>query len=465
MIGEQGQRGTKQAAVATAGTVWSDSEANAALAAAGWGTPINGDVVTLYSSAAGFSQTRVWATGAWSALAAFFGGNVLVDGTVEGKHLKTGTVTTNKLTIGGANLIANADFATGDFTNWRKWDSALSNQSVIPASTGGVPSGAPTANVCQFVASATSVSTFAAVAEYSDAGAGLDGFAVSPGEVFNVSIAAARSASLTATIFQVRAYFWTSAGTYSVTPVTALAGLQAGLTNAWQTFTGQFTAPAGSVRCWLFVHAQGLTAGSIYWTNLSAQKRLTATGLVDGAVGPTQLDQAALSVAGLAVFGDVLQSTDFIAGVSGWQITKGGAAEFNQLIVRNWLQDGAVSDKITYTTAGPVTFSANTVLATFAVGEVLPHQIWKRSITYEAKRNSGDSFQIMLQRRKKYAGVWSAWSTTDSSTVNELTHDAFADSGTFSGVLEDSEYRLLSSAGAYSGEIKNIRFTAVNVVK
>ncbi|NTT87831.1 hypothetical protein [Tabrizicola fusiformis] len=454
--GPQGERGTKQAATATAGTVWSDSEANAAIAAAGWGTPINGDVVTLYNSAAGFSQTRVRAAGVWSALAAFFGGNVLVDGTVEGKHIKAGTitasrlilgdtsnmvpdpdmmdatlysgagltagvhysfeanisadmmptqsrilltaglvgevltrafpivagavlnvscyvrangsgsctprlyahfysdvaattevgspvligtnnsttfarlaanvtvpataiqmrlgfaqetvgstrqprftfpvvrlvatgellgaVTTDKLAMSGTNLIANADFATGDFTNWRRWDSALNFQAVIPAVTAGVPVGAPTANVATFFGSATNISTFAAVAAFSDPGAGQDGFAVAPGEQYVVSLTAAKQASpaLAVTMFHVRVFFFTSAGTYSATPIDVIPGIQASLTTGWQTFSGAFTVPADATRCWVQVRANGLTAGAIYWTNLSAQKMLTGGGLVDG---------------------------------------------------------------------------------------------------------------------------------------------------------------------------------------
>ena len=91
--GEQGERGTKQAAVAIPGTVWSDSAANAAIAAAGWGLPINGDVVTLYNSSVAFSQTRVYGNGVWIVLAAFFGGDVLVDGTILGQKIAAGTIT------------------------------------------------------------------------------------------------------------------------------------------------------------------------------------------------------------------------------------------------------------------------------------------------------------------------------------------------------------------------------------
>ncbi|MDR5655546.1 hypothetical protein, partial [Ruixingdingia sedimenti] len=63
-------------------------------------------MVTLYNNAAGWSQTRVRTTGgAWALLAAFFGGDVLVDGTVVADKLAVNSVTANAIAAGAVSSI------------------------------------------------------------------------------------------------------------------------------------------------------------------------------------------------------------------------------------------------------------------------------------------------------------------------------------------------------------------------
>ncbi|RWN60226.1 hypothetical protein [Mesorhizobium sp.] len=107
-----GERGTVQVAAAIPGTVWTDSDAVAAIQLAYGVTPRSGDVVTLYNSIAGFSQTRVLnSSGVWHQLAAFFGGDVLVNGTVSGTKLAASNVITLTAQIGDA-LITDAKIAS-----------------------------------------------------------------------------------------------------------------------------------------------------------------------------------------------------------------------------------------------------------------------------------------------------------------------------------------------------------------
>lgn len=103
----KGDRGTLQCAIAIAGTSWVDATANSAIVTAGGVAPQAGDVVTLYNSAASFSQTRVYTSGgSWAVLAAFFGGDVLVDGTVVSSKVAAGAITTNKLAAGAVDAVA-----------------------------------------------------------------------------------------------------------------------------------------------------------------------------------------------------------------------------------------------------------------------------------------------------------------------------------------------------------------------
>lgn len=123
--GVVGDRGTITSARAISGTVWSDTEAAAAIAEAGGGSPARGDVVTLHNSAAGWSQTRVRTTGGtWALLAAFFGGDVLVDGTVVATKLAVDSVTANKIAAGAvqavhlqAGSVTTSKLSVTDFTN------------------------------------------------------------------------------------------------------------------------------------------------------------------------------------------------------------------------------------------------------------------------------------------------------------------------------------------------------------
>lgn len=92
--GANGVRGTIVTSRAITGTAWSDTEAVSAISAAGGGTPLQNDVVTLYNSTASFSQTRVYtASSTWSPLAGYFGGDVLVNGTLTADKIVAQGVT------------------------------------------------------------------------------------------------------------------------------------------------------------------------------------------------------------------------------------------------------------------------------------------------------------------------------------------------------------------------------------
>ena len=99
--GPQGQRGTKTVVVGGYST-WSDASAAAELAAAGFGAPINRDVVTLYgpvNSAPTFTMTKFYDNGGWVVLGAHIDGGLLVDGTVGAKAMSV-----DRLSALAANL-------------------------------------------------------------------------------------------------------------------------------------------------------------------------------------------------------------------------------------------------------------------------------------------------------------------------------------------------------------------------
>ncbi len=99
--GPTGPRGTITTSRAITGTAWSDTEANTAISNAGGGTPIQGDVATLYNTGASFSATRVRSSGGtWSPLTAFFGGDVIVDNTLAASKIVANSITAGQIAAG-----------------------------------------------------------------------------------------------------------------------------------------------------------------------------------------------------------------------------------------------------------------------------------------------------------------------------------------------------------------------------
>lgn len=149
--GSAGTRGTITTAAATTGTSWVDSEANAAIVAAGGVAPIQGDVVTLYNTGVSFSQTRVRSSGGtWSPLTAFFGGDVLVDGTLTASKIAAGAISAEKL---AANAIAvgTAAIQNGAIVNAMLGDATITSAKIANVSADKLTSG--TIGVGQFIQS------------------------------------------------------------------------------------------------------------------------------------------------------------------------------------------------------------------------------------------------------------------------------------------------------------------------
>ncbi|QDG69431.1 hypothetical protein [Janthinobacterium tructae] len=82
--GATGQRGTVTV-TAPGYSTWSDASAVYELGHAGYGAPINRDVVTLYDAT--HAVTKYFDNGAWLALGTVLNGNLLVDGSVAAKAL------------------------------------------------------------------------------------------------------------------------------------------------------------------------------------------------------------------------------------------------------------------------------------------------------------------------------------------------------------------------------------------
>lgn len=119
---------------------------------------------------------------------------------------------------------------------------------------------------------------------------------------------------------------------------------------------------------------------------------------------------------------------------------------------------------------GPVTIpnATTNVIATLAIGAMDNGSIWKRGLVFEARGFTGNAWTLTLQRRRKYAGTWSAWEDLTSWTLDfsATAWGMYADTGTLGGAWEDFEYRVVSaSATSRTDALRNLYLTVVNVAK
>lgn len=118
--GQAGARGSVQIAAATTATTWSDSAANAALVAMGYSGPAQLDMVTLYNTAAKWSEARVYVSGQWLPVAAYINGNLIVSGTVASEALSATTLSAIRAILGDVSA---GSLRNGSFTGWA-WPAA-----------------------------------------------------------------------------------------------------------------------------------------------------------------------------------------------------------------------------------------------------------------------------------------------------------------------------------------------------
>jgi hypothetical protein len=162
--GLQGSRGNVDIAAVTSGSVWSDSEAVAALAAAGYGTPQVRDMVTLYKSDRTFGTQKMYNGSAWVTVDYVWNGNVFVKGSILPEAIDTRGLTIKDAagniilgsgtglpaayfagTVGGDNLCPNSSFEVVSngtladgwsiYNNYSAGEPA--NASLWPGRTGG----------------------------------------------------------------------------------------------------------------------------------------------------------------------------------------------------------------------------------------------------------------------------------------------------------------------------------------
>lgn len=157
--GTPGPRGNVDITAITSGSVWSDSEAAAALSAAGYGAPQIRDIVTLANTnpAAKFTESRIYSGTVWQTLSDRYNGALLIAGTVYADAIDTkGLIIRDALGNGivGAGVPLNPAYAApgtrnseASFSPAKVWEFRSSAEGWTPVNTISLATGTDTITV------------------------------------------------------------------------------------------------------------------------------------------------------------------------------------------------------------------------------------------------------------------------------------------------------------------------------
>jgi len=228
------------------------------------------------------------------------------------------------------------------------------------------------------------------------------------------------------------------------------------------------SAVAGSGRTVIWVTVASIDASGVITVGASyAIKDITDAVLSGTSKGEIKFTPAA---------GERLARFQVLAQAGGTGKCRAGGFKLQRSSDRNLVSDGAVSDKYqtvqltalnTTNNGGGAAFT-QWIILNLPPGATQGGHVSMRGLSFEAKNTHATlTYQIILQRRKKYAGVYGAWEAVQTFTIAANTaYDMYADAATICGVYEDFDYRLgYSSTIAVTAAIKNIYLFVTDLVK
>lgn len=181
----------------------------------------------------------------------------------------------------------------------------------------------------------------------------------------------------------------------------------------------------------------------------SGQSLITGEGIITNSVGTRELNTIELSVAGLAVFGGNLQSINFGPN-TGWRIGQDGEFTLKNLIVRDAMTDGAVSDIYEFYAPGtqPPQAQGQRTQFTLSLGATSIRQPF--SLGFRAVKIDTPAYSHLyrLQRRIKLGGSFGGWGNIGSWGTNDS--DTLKAATVFQEDSEDTQIRFITIRGEKS---------------
>jgi hypothetical protein len=221
------------------------------------------------------------------------------------------------------------------------------------------------------------------------------------------------------------------------------------------------------------IAAGAVTAGTV------AAGSITGDRIAAGTLTSALINTASFQSAGLAIFGGALASNNHVGGSVGWRATQAGDFEVNNLIVRNSLVVGSVSDiEQSYLPSEyrwlNTTLQARTSVVT---GPIDPADLWFVHVSGQQRNISGADLnqdfvlaRIRIQRRTQTDGVWTGYSdlVTLSSTGYDWNNAVFTD--IFAGEYSDVQYRVANfvqsfGAGGTGNNYRRLNITARKITR
>lgn len=252
------------------------------------------------------------------------------------------------------------------------------------------------------------------------------------------------------------------------------------------TFTGVTSGSAAWTSGVLYIYwtkgASSLSTTTVQATAFASDNAVLATyqggKLLDADYGRTIIDGSdmktgtltvdktdtnSFSASGLALFGGTLQSDNYNAGNNtGWRIQKNGNAKFNNLIVRNSLQVGAVSDIVQNYSPGEGRWADGTERV-ITLGAMEPTHVWGINISlitrgtygYWRKQTSSGSggteytytygwatTTYWFEREVNIDGNWQGWVILSTNLASSSGWSRWYYSESFGGEFTNVRYRL-----------------------
>ena len=344
-----------------------------------------------------------------------------------GDVVAPGTLSTNRLTVGlGQNLLSNTDFSDS-LNGWVTYKTGGGGNVNLYRRPPGSWAGKyyPTL-ACHQNSNKTDGYTDIRCHPKLVNGVHSKGAPVEAGEWIEVSV----KASSHRCRFELRIHFVNKDGNHAgwSNILGSANDVRSSSTNPdlWPTYWGKWKAPAGTAYAtihirklatragsndsWLFVHKPQLARSHANATQPAPYSPggttlITGDKVATGSVNADRMNTASFAATGLALFGGAVRSTNFVSGTRGWRIDNNGSMELQNLVARDWVQVGAVSEGVTYTNASSRAVNNGQDVTVATLGRFALGQFWQIAI------------RTRWRNRRKFRRL--VWNGSDESYVYE----------------------------------------------
>lgn len=366
-------------------------------------------------------------------------GELVVDGSVKTRHLDAASVTADKITFSsGGNFIEDSSFLTGVHrVGTHITDATLEQQTSISIRRPGeswASASLPTLEIKQSGSHRPSgkyVRTYLRpLGSDSNIARGLPCYGGRYYE-FHARVSTHRCDGRLKIMWRNRA------GTHISSDYVALDMDNSGSSSHpehWKLYRVKARAPAGATHYSVVIEKNPTRSGSTSSYIFVFQPYSAETS-------PHSTEPAPYSVGAVT---NSMSSDNYVPRKSGWAVHSDGSAEFKNMVVRDWIQVGAGSDRLSYENFSARGFDNNKVAGSLTLGPTSADHMWhitfsgrwrRRSQSYHCQWTSQGDYNItrrakrtyiQLQYRTKTGSSWTSWKTAYTSNKSVYSNSSWA---------------------------------------